>query len=113
MKTPESFEKADVDKYLKTVGAYNVKTASFGYGGSGTADRICCIAGQFWSLEVKREGKEPTPIQWKRIKEVEVAGGKTAWGVATKIITEIETWRRINGLVAPNALQESAAAKRR
>lgn len=97
MKTPEGYEKADVDKYLTAIGAYNVKPASFGYGGSGTADRVVCIAGFFWSLEIKREKKEPTAIQWRRIKEVREAGGQATWGTAKMIIADIEKWRRERG----------------
>lgn len=93
MKTPEAYEKADVDKYLKSIGAYNVKPATFGYGSSGHADRVCCINGEFWSLEVKREGKKPTKIQELRMQEVAKAGGMVAWGTAEKIIDEIELWR--------------------
>lgn len=98
MKTPEGYEKDDVDKYLKSIGAYVVKSATFGYGGSGHADRVCCIDGTFWSLEVKREGKKPTKLQELRMAEVLASGGEVAWGVALKITNEIEMWRNSRGL---------------
>ena len=100
MKTPEGWEKSEVDKYLKSIGAYNAKPATFGYGGSGTADRLVCICGFFWSLEVKREGKGPTALQLKRMAEVQKAGGHIAWGTAKMIIATIEKWRRERGFLA-------------
>lgn len=93
MKTPEGYEKAEIDKYLKSIGAYVAKPATFGYGASGLSDCLVCIDGSFWAIEVKREGKEPTPLQNKHLKEIEAAGGMTSWGVAAKVIHEIETWR--------------------
>lgn len=92
MKTPEGYEKDDLDKYLKSIGAYVVKPATFGYGGSGHADRVVCLGGTFWSLEVKREGKTPTKLQELRMTEVRRAGGQAAWGTYAKIRTEIEAW---------------------
>lgn len=80
MKTPEGYVKADVDKYLKGIGAYVVKPATFGYGGSGNADRVVCFAGKFVSVEVKREGKTPTALQELRMREVRKAGGIALWG---------------------------------
>lgn len=107
MKTSEGYEKAEIDKYLKSIGAYVAKPATFGYGASGLSDRLVCIRrspdgdGAFWAIEVKREGKEPTPLQDKRLKEVEAAGGMTTWGVAAKVIHKIETWRHEHALMRP------------
>ncbi len=92
MKTPEAWEKAAVDKYLKGIGAYVAKPATFGYGGSGNADRLACFAGRFIAIEVKREGKVPTPIQYRRLKEVHDAGGIAIWGDnAETIIEQLKT----------------------
>lgn len=92
MKTPEGYEKDEIDKYLKSIGAYVVKPTTGGFGASGTSDRVCCIEGWFVVIEVKREGKEPTAIQWKRMQEAEAAGGKAFWGTAFKVVPEIATW---------------------
>lgn len=99
MKTPESYEKAEIDKFLKEIGAYIVKPATYGYGASGTPDRVCCIHGRFWGLEIKREGKGPTKLQELRMKEIVNAGGQAAWGTASKVIPEIQAWlhRRVHG----------------
>lgn len=99
MKTPEAWEKSEIDKYLKSIGAYVAKPATFGYGASGLSDRLVCIDGCFWAIEVKREGKEPTPLQYKRMEEVRAADGMTTWGVATKVIDDIHAWRLNRGLV--------------
>ncbi len=93
MRTPEAWEKAEIDKYLKSIGAYVVKPITMGYGASGAPDRICCIDGLFVAIEVKREGKGPTALQRKRLTEVLDAGGAGFWGTAAKVIAEFETWR--------------------
>lgn len=93
MKTPETREKAEIDKYLAGIKAYVVKPTTFGYGGSGAPDRVCCISGTFWGIEVKREGKVPTAIQYRRMAEIRAAGGMSCWGTAEKVIGEIEAWR--------------------
>ena len=94
MKTPESFEKADVDKYLESIGAYILKPTTFGFGKSGAPDRVCCYLGYFAGFEIKREGKEPTAIQNRRMKEIREAGGVAFWGTAEKVIKEFEDWRQ-------------------
>lgn len=96
MRTPEGWVKYDVDKYLKGIGAYVSKPATFGYGGSGEADRLVCFAGKWVSIEVKREGKIPTAIQERRMKEVRAAGGIAIWGDNAPSI--IEQFKQALGL---------------
>lgn len=90
MRTPEYWEKKEIDAYLESIGAYIIKPTTGGFGGSGHGDRVCCINGIFCAIEVKREGKEPTPIQWRRIQEVEAAGGFAFWGTAKKVIGDMK-----------------------
>lgn len=92
MRTPESYEKADIDKFLAEHACYVCTPTTGGYGKSGVPDRIGCYKGRLFAIEVKREGKEPTPLQWKRIREIEAAGGKAFWGTAARVIPEIEQW---------------------
>lgn len=92
MRTPEFWEKAEIDRFLETVGAYIVKPATYGMGKSGVPDRVCCIHGMFLAIEVKREGKEPTKLQERRIAEIQAAGGHAVWGTAAKVIPELEKW---------------------
>lgn len=77
---------------MKTIGAYNAKPTSGGFGTSGEPDRIVCIKGQFVGIEVKREGKEPTAIQQRRMAAITAAGGTCFWGTADKVIEEIKAW---------------------
>jgi hypothetical protein len=45
-----------------------------GFGKSGVPDYVGCCqqrAGRLFAIEVKRPGKEPTPLQWKRMEEIE------------------------------------------
>ena len=88
MKTPEKYVKDDVAAYLKGIGAYVVKPATFGYGGSGAPDRVCCFAGRFIGIEVKREGKTPTALQHRRLKEIHATGGVAIWGDSSEKIIE-------------------------
>lgn len=96
MRTPEKIEKDLIDAYLKKIeGLYLIKPATGGFGVSGTADRVGCFRTLFFAIEIKRAGKQPTPLQWKRIREVEASGGKAFWGTAEKVIPEFEQWRKI------------------
>jgi hypothetical protein len=99
MKTPEGYEKADIDKYLVLIDAFVLKPTTMGFGKSGAPDRVCCIHGRFWGIEVKREGKGPTPIQTNRMNEIKKAGGLAVAGTAKIVITAIEKWRRQNHIV--------------
>lgn len=100
MRTPESFEKADIKNYLDSIGAWYFCPFMAGYGKAGVSDIIACIAGMFWSIEVKRTGKQPTVLQYRRLVEVRRAGGQSCWGTAHKVIGEIEKWRRDRGFLA-------------
>jgi Holliday junction resolvase len=99
MKTPEAYEKDDICKHLDTIKAWYFRPFMAGYGKSGVADIIACIDGWFISIEVKREGKKPTKLQYRRMAEVTLAGGKAFWGTAEKVISEIKRWQDPNGLL--------------
>lgn len=92
MRTPESFEKEEVRKYLKSIGAFYCTFTTGGYGRSGTPDIVACIDGKFWGIEVKREGKKPTISQQRRLDEIRYAGGRAIAGTAKVIIAELERW---------------------
>lgn len=98
MMTPEGYEKKDIDRYLTGIHAFNVKPKMAGYGASGVPDRVVCIAGVFWGIEVKRDGKMPTALQTTRMNEIRAAGGMATWGTAFKVVSEIESWRSQQGL---------------
>jgi hypothetical protein len=95
MKTPEAYEKAELDKFLESIGAYVVKPATYGFGQSGHADRVCCIKGYFWAFEVKREGGKMTVLQARRFREINAAGGRIHAGTAAAIIEHLKQWLSI------------------
>lgn len=93
MRTPEFYEKKDVDSYLKNIGAFVVKPTTGGFGASGAPDRVACISGTFWGIEIKRQGKGPTVLQQARIDAIRAAGGMAVVGTAEMVIAAIEEWR--------------------
>jgi hypothetical protein len=102
MKTPESYEKAELDQWLKKVGpdlVWSHKTITMGFGGSGAPDYLICLNGAFWALEIKRPGKGPTVIQHKRLIAIVKAGGKAAAGTAEVVIEIMEKWLATRGIV--------------
>lgn len=120
MRTPESFEKADIKKYLTGIGAWHFSPMMNGFGKSGVPDIVACISGVMFGIEVKREGKEPTPLQNVRMSDIRCAGGMTSWGTAFKVVNEIERWRVQQGLspystvaVEPSPVSTAAGRKSR
>jgi hypothetical protein len=95
VKTPEGYEKDEICKYLtrqKPVIWY-FRPYMAGFGGSGVPDIVgCAYPGRLFAIEVKRDGKSPTELQARRMKEIETAGGKTFWGTAAKVIPEFRAW---------------------
>lgn len=89
MKSPEKWEKDEIDAWLAAIGAVNFKPTTFGFGASGCPDRLVCYKGRFIGIEIKRPGKTPTALQRRRIIEIQAAGGIAVWGTAAKIIAEL------------------------
>ena len=94
MRTPEGREADKIDAFLDDMGVWYCKPRTGGYGKSGVPDRVCCFAGYFFSIEIKRPAKEPTPLQTLRAKEIQSAGGRAYWGPAEKVVREIQAWMR-------------------
>lgn len=102
MKTPESYEKVEIDAFLKRIGpehAWWFKPSMFGLGKRGVPDYVCCIDGCFWSLEVKRPGKQPTDVQHRRMMEIAKTRGRTIAGTADVIIQALTDWLNARGIV--------------
>ncbi len=87
MKTPESFEKAKICKYLDSIGAWYFKPMMNGFGKAGVPDIVACYQGRFIGIEVKREGKVPTPIQNRRLNEIRAHRGIGVAGTAIQVIS--------------------------
>lgn len=94
MHTPEWFEKKAIGAHLDAIGAWHFKPTTMGFGGSGVPDIIFCYLGYFGSIEVKREGKEPTRLQEKRMEQIRMAKGAAFWGTADKVIPELVRWSK-------------------
>lgn len=107
MLTPEGREKAEIRRYLNSIGAYHVVTHMTGFGAGGTPDIIACIAGLMWGIEVKREGRSPTPRQLMRIQDIQKAGGQATWGTAAKVINDIKEWA--NGAETPTRRRQPSS----
>jgi hypothetical protein len=98
MRTPESWEKDDICKFLVGLGAWFFRPLMAGYGKSGVPDIVACVPitieahmvgmriGVFVGVEVKREGKGPTPLQIARMVEISEAGGYACAGTAERVI---------------------------
>jgi hypothetical protein len=102
MRTPESFEKAEVDAFLKKLGpeiAWWFNPYMAGFGKSGVGDKVVCLCGCFWDVEIKRPGKEPTAIQERRMNEVRRAGGRAVAGTAEVVIAVMREWLAVRGVV--------------
>lgn len=102
MKTPEHFEKAEIDAFLKKLGperAWWFNPYMSGFGKSGVSDKLLCLNGAFWAIEVKRPGKEPTVIQERRMNEIRRAGGHAVAGTAEVVIAELRAWLAVRGIV--------------
>ena len=103
MKTPEGYEKDDIDKFLKALGparVWSFKPYMAGRGKSGVPDYCLCLCGAFWGIEVKRPGKELTAIQERRMKEIRSAGGHAVAGTAEVVIQVLRDWLAVRGIVA-------------
>lgn len=94
-KTPEGEVKDMIKQRLALLGAHPAgskewetgKATSWyympvqnGMGVSSIPDFIGCLEGRFWSIEAKAPGKEPTPNQAQRLREISQSGGR-AWVV--------------------------------
>lgn len=87
MMTPEARIKKKVREHLKSIGAYRFSPVQMGMGQT-TLDELCCVQGRFVGIEVKAEGKIPTPRQQLTMKEIHRAGGIAIWGDSYEIIIE-------------------------
>lgn len=64
-----------IKAYLKSIGAYFVKTHGDRFSRVGTPDIIACVNGHFVAVEVKAENGRPSELQLHHIKEIKKAGG--------------------------------------
>jgi len=75
--TPEGRVKAEVKKYLASIGAYYYMPVSNGFGRVGAPDFMVCYQGKFIGVETKAPGKikNTTPNQDREAVAIRAAGG--------------------------------------
>lgn len=95
MRSPEGFERKDIQKFLDSIGAVHFHIVNRGFGASGAPDLISCLPltcacgqryGAFAGIETKRYGKEPTFRQYENLGKIEKSNGLTFWGTAERVI---------------------------
>ena len=64
-----------IKTYLKSIGAYFIKTHGDRFSRIGTPDIIACINGKFVAVEVKGEKGKPSDLQLYHIEQIKKAGG--------------------------------------
>ena len=74
MASEKTFENK-IKAYLKSIGAYFIKTHGDRFSKVGTPDIIACINGHFVAVEVKAENDTPSEIQLYHIEQIQKAGG--------------------------------------
>ena len=64
-----------IKDYLKSIGAYFIKTHGDRFSRVGTPDIIACVNGHFVAVEVKAENGKPSELQIYHIEQINKAGG--------------------------------------
>ena len=64
-----------VKDYLKSIGAYFIKTHGDRFSRVGTPDILACVNGHFVAVEVKAENGKPSELQLYHLDEIRKAGG--------------------------------------
>lgn len=74
-RTPEAAVKEKVTALLNSyAGIWYYMPVPTGYG-KRTVDYLGCFRGVFFAIETKAEGKQPTPLQFQTIEDIEGAYG--------------------------------------
>lgn len=64
-----------VKDYLKSIGAYFIKTHGDRFSKIGTPDILACVNGKFVGIEVKAPNGKPSELQLYHIEQIKKAGG--------------------------------------
>lgn len=96
--TPEGKVKKKIKKVLDSYpGVYYEMPVPSGYGKSGL-DYQGCFYGQYFAIEAKAPGKEPTPLQQETIRSIKEAGG-TAFVISDdKGVQLLDMWLAMKGI---------------
>ena len=74
MGTEKSYENK-IKTYVKSIGAYFIKTHGDRFSKVGTPDILACVNGKFVAVEVKGEKGKPSELQLYHIEQIQKAGG--------------------------------------
>ena len=91
MASEKTFENK-IKAYLKSIGAYFIKTHGDRFSKVGTPDILACVNGHFVAVEVKAENGKPSELQLYHIEQIQKAGGYAAIIVPTEGIEKIEKY---------------------
>ena len=64
-----------IKAYLKSIGAYFIKTHGDRSSKVGTHDTIACVNGHFVAVEVNAENAQPSDLQLYHLEQIRKAGG--------------------------------------
>ena len=81
-----------IKSYLKSIGAYFIKTHGDRFSKVGTPDIISCVNGHFVALEVKATTGKPSELQLYHLKQINSSGGFGAIIVPTEGVYRIEKY---------------------
>jgi hypothetical protein len=101
MHTPEWHEKQAIKAFLDGLGpnvCWYFMPLMAGYGKSGVPDIMGSLCGTCFVIEVKRPGKNPTPIQARRMDEIARTNGLAFAGTAEVVIQALTDWLAVRGV---------------
>lgn len=73
--TSEKVFENKIKVYLKSIGAYFIKTHGDRFSKVGTPDILACVNGHFVAVEVKAENGKPSELQLYHIEQIKKSGG--------------------------------------
>ena len=92
MPTEQQIQSAII-KYLESLGAYVVKVITANH--SGVPDINACLQGKWISVEVKRPGFSPEPLQLFHLQMIQRAGGLATWASSLEQVKDFLAQNRL------------------
>ena len=87
---------SQVIKYLESTGAYVVKVITSNH--SGTPDICACLNGRWVSIEMKKPGAKPEPLQLHHLQMIQKAGGLATWATS---LSQVQNFLVQHNLIPP------------
>ena len=80
---------SQVIKYLESIGCYVIKVISANK--SGVPDLHACLNGKWISIEMKKPGEKPDPLQLFHLQMIQKAGGLATWATSVTQVQDFLT----------------------